>query len=138
MGVNFSRSKTSFFCNFSRNQPISKYLVRLNSCEFSSDHSLRKHIAVKSEKLFLLKIERGAVLSLCWRHKLKFKSKAKPLRSSRSQMFFIMGALKNFSNLTGKRLGWSLFLIKLKPWRPATLLNRDSNTGVFLSNLQNF
>ena len=33
---------------------------------------------------------------------------------------------------TGKRLSWSLFLIKLPTWGPATLLKRDSNTGVLL------
>ena len=32
---------------------------------------------------------------------------------------------------------WSLFLIMLQASRPATLLRRDSNTGVFLSNLRN-
>ena len=31
-----------------------------------------------------------------------------------------------------------VFLIKLQTWRPATLLKRDSNTGVPLSILQNF
>ena len=34
------------------------------------------------------------------------------LKSSRSQMFFNIGALKNFANFTGKHLCWSLFLIK--------------------------
>ena len=35
-------------------------------------------------------------------------------RSSRSQMFFKIGALKNFAIFTGKHLCWSLFLIKLQ------------------------
>ena len=43
------------------------------------------------------------------------------------------GVLKNFANLTGKHLCWSRFLIKLQA-RPATLLERDSNTDVFLWN----
>ena len=30
------------------------------------------------------------------------------------------------------------FLIKIQAFRPATLLKRDSNTGVFLTMLQNF
>ena len=42
------------------------------------------------------------------------------------------GVLKKFANLTGKHLCWSLFLIKLQAFRPATLLKRDFNTGVFL------
>ena len=70
--------------------------MKLISCDFSSDHSLQKHLVLKSEKTFSLKIEGGAVLSLCCRHMLNFKSRAKPLRNSRSQMFFIMGALEKF------------------------------------------
>ena len=33
-------------------------------------------------------------------------------RSSRSQMFFKIGVLKNFKNVTGKHLRWGLFIIK--------------------------
>ena len=36
------------------------------------------------------------------------------LRSSRSQMFFKIGVLKNFANFTGKNLHQSLFLRKLQ------------------------
>ena len=54
------------------------------------------------------------------------------LRSSRLQLFFKIGALKNFAYFTGKHPCWSFFLIKLQALRPATLLKRDSNTGVFL------
>ena len=46
-------------------------------------------------------------------------------------MSFKVGVLKNFANFTGKHLCWRLFLIKLQAFRPATLLKRDSNTGVF-------
>ena len=49
------------------------------------------------------------------------------IRSSRLQMFFKIGVLKNFANFTGKHLCWSLFLIKLQGWRPSTLSKRDSN-----------
>ena len=50
-------------------------------------------------------------------------------RRSRSQIFFKIGVLKNFANFTGKhRFGV----------RPATVLKRDSSTGVFLWNLRNF
>ena len=59
-------------------------------------------------------------------------------KSSRSQIVFKIGVLKNFINFIGKYIYWNLFLIKLQAWRPATLLKRDSNTGVFLWNLQNF
>ena len=53
-------------------------------------------------------------------------------RSSLSQMFSKISALKNFANVIGKHQCWSIFLIKLQAWRSATLLKRDSNTGVFL------
>ena len=43
-------------------------------------------------------------------------------RSSRSQMFFKIGVLKHFSQFTGKKKCWSLFLIKtwkiLDPEKP--------------------
>ena len=56
-------------------------------------------------------------------------------RSSRLQMFYKKGVLKNFSSFTEKHLFWSLFWIELSP---ATLLKRDSNTGVFPWILQHF
>ena len=34
--------------------------------------------------------------------------------SSRAQIFFKIGVLKNFANFIGKHLCWSLFLIKLQ------------------------
>ena len=40
--------------------------------------------------------------------------------------------LKNFAIFTEKHLYWSLFVIKLQVLRPATLLKRDSNTGIFV------
>ena len=43
-------------------------------------------------------------------------------RSSRLQMFFKIGVLKNFTNFTEKHLCWSSYLIKI-----------DSKTGVFFS-----
>ena len=49
-----------------------------------------------------------------------------------SQMF-----LKIFGNFTGEHLCWSLFLVKLQGWRPATLLKRNTNTGTFVWNLWN-
>ena len=42
------------------------------------------------------------------------------IRSSHSQMFFKIGALKNLAIFTGKHLCWSLFLIKYLAWRPST------------------
>ena len=42
------------------------------------------------------------------------------VKSSRTQMYFKIGALRNFAIFTGKHLCWSLFLIKLQASRPAT------------------
>ena len=44
--------------------------------------------------------------------------------------------LKNFAIFIRKHLCWSCFLIKLQASRHATLLKRDSNTGVYLWILQ--
>ena len=55
-----------------------------------------------------------------------FKQKQQP------EVFCKKAVLKNLANFKGKRLCWNLFLIKLQAKRPATLLKRDSYTGVFL------
>ena len=44
-------------------------------------------------------------------------------------MFFKVDVLKDFAKFTRKNPCWSLFLIKLQIFRPATLLKRDSHTG---------
>ena len=46
------------------------------------------------------------------------------IRSSRSQMFFKIGVLKNFTKFTGKELCWSLFLINLQALRLGALLKK--------------
>ena len=50
-------------------------------------------------------------------------------KSNQLQMFFKIGALKNFAIFTGKGLCWSLLLINLQTYN---FMKRDSNTGVFL------
>ena len=55
---------------------------------------------------------------LCWLQK-------KPL-----VVFFKKGVFYNYAIFTGKRPCWGLFLIKLKVCRPATILEKDSDTGV--------
>ena len=57
--------------------------------------------------------------------------------SSRLQMFFGTGALKNFAMFAVKYLCWSFFLIMLQAFMSAISLKRDSNIGVFLWNLRN-
>ena len=56
-------------------------------------------------------------------------------RSSHRRSSVKKGVLKNFANFTGKHLCRSVSVITLQPFRPATLLRRDSNTAVFLCNL---
>ena len=46
--------------------------------------------------------------------------------------------LKSFAIFTGKQLCWSLFLIKLQAFSPASLLQRDSAQVVSLCILQIF
>ena len=46
--------------------------------------------------------------------------------------------LKNLAILIAKHLCWSLFLINLQAYKAATLLQRDSNTVVFLWVLRSF
>ena len=48
------------------------------------------------------------------------------------EVFCKKGVRKNFANFSGKNLCWSLFLITLQVFRPATLLKRYSNTDAFL------
>ena len=62
------------------------------------------------------------------------KRSSETLRSSHSQMFFKIVILKN--SLRNTCVGVS-FLIKMQTYSPETLFKRDSNTGVFLTVLQN-
>ena len=47
-------------------------------------------------------------------------------------VFIKKAVLNNFPIFAGKHLCWSLFLIKLQDFRPATILKVDFNTVVFL------
>ena len=53
-------------------------------------------------------------------------------RSSLPEVFNKKGVLRNFAKFTGKHLCQSLFFNKVAGLRPATLLKKDSGTGVFL------
>ena len=48
------------------------------------------------------------------------------IRISCSQIILKRGFLKKIAIFTGKRMYWSLFLIKLMGFRPATLFKRNS------------
>ena len=60
------------------------------------------------------------------------------LQKQSLEVFSKKSVLKNFANVTGKHLSWSLFLIKLQACRLVALLKRDSNTGAFLWKLRSF
>ena len=53
-------------------------------------------------------------------------------RSSHQIYSVEKAVLKNFANVTGKHLRWSLFLMKSYAFRPATLLKRDYKIDLFL------
>ena len=53
-------------------------------------------------------------------------------------MLYKKSVIKNFAVFTGIQLWWSLFWTKLHAFSLATLLKRDSNTGVLLCMLQIF
>ena len=53
-------------------------------------------------------------------------------RSSRLQMFFKIGVLKNCANFTGKHLCWSLFLKNSCSLKACNFIIKRFNTGVFL------
>ena len=55
-----------------------------------------------------------------------------------TKVFYIKAVLKIFAIFTGKRLCWSLCLIKLQAFRLAALFIRDSSTGTFLCILRIF
>ena len=52
-------------------------------------------------------------------------------RSNRAQMLFKIGVFRNFAKFTGKRLCWSLFLIKLHVRRGLLLVKLQASTCNF-------
>ena len=70
-----------------------------------------------------------------WTWRLRFiLPKTRLVRSSRSQILFKVGVLQNFPNFTGKQTHvLESFLNKSAGLKAATLLKRDSTTGVFLA-----
>ena len=74
----------------------------------------------------------GGFLEQC--HRLIVRSSCSQMiyRSSHQRWSVKKAVLKNFAIFIGKHQCWSLFLIRLQAFRPATLSRKDSNTGVFL------
>ena len=86
----------------------------------------KEHTLTRSTNLFS-----RSHLALCFwlrREQLSLSNWQKQL----PEVSYKKDVFKNFAIFTGKHLYWSLFLLKLPALRPATLLEGDSNTGVFL------
>ena len=112
------RTPSAFFFSkklIIKNKDIPACSVRINRCKNSSDHIETR------QSICILNLLNGfymiVILTLNWI----------TCRSSHSQVFQKIGALKNFGIFTGKHLCWSLILIKLQAIRP-----KDLNTDVFL------
>ena len=71
----------------------------------------------------------------CWQSQL-FLPPELNVRSSHQNSSVKIGVFRNFASFTGRELCWSLFLIELQTLSSAALLEIDSNTDVFLWNLQ--
>ena len=56
-------------------------------------------------------------------------------RSSRSQMFFEIGVLKNVAIFTGKHLCWSLFLMKLQAFKAYNFIKKRLQHTCFPVNI---
>ena len=97
------RLKAVFMFKFSRSQNERQVLFSSMSCYYAKNDVSKK-------------VRRR-------RYDLRF------VRSSRLQIFFKIGVLKDFLNFTGNHLCWSLFLTKFKA---------GSNTGVFRRDFLNF
>ena len=65
-------------------------------------------------------------------YKGHFNWDSNPFQKKPPEVFYKKDVLKSFAIFSGKHLCWSLFLIKLKVFRSATFLKRDSSTGDFL------
>ena len=95
------------------------------------------HIAELYNSLFCFLYEKTSSSLPMWFVHV-WKHSRKTLRSSRSQMFFKIGVLKNFSICARKLLCFSLFFIKLQAWRPAFLLKKRFQHRCFPVNIAKF
>ena len=114
------------------------FLFNLDWFEQHFTHQVTIFVSSKVHvsKLYLKAVSLNDVKSSRWIGSLK--NNFWKFRSGHLQLFFTTSVLKNFVILTGKHLRWSLFLIKLKSWRSAGFLKRDSTAFVFLWISRNF
>ena len=82
----------------------------------------------------LYKLFKSMVLrkrSESWQKKRSKEHMGWSVQKQPPEVFYKKAVLKNSAIFTGKHLRWSLFLMKLQAFSPATLLKRDSSTGFF-------
>ena len=114
------------FSNLIWQDAISPYLLlKVNQGNWLLFEKLKGNFSLKRKKQPLRVIHENSCM-------LK---EAATRRSSRSQMLFKIGALKNFAIFAGKHPCWSLFKMKLQAWKLATLLKRESNPVFFFVNI---
>ena len=109
-------------------------LINKNVLEWFLPIICKEHTVKRSTTLF----SRNH-LKLCFWLRREFRrtpSTEQLLLHLTSSLFYEKSCSLKFRNINRKHLCWSLFLIKFPAFRPATSLERDSNTSVFL--LQNF
>ena len=126
--------------------------VRLGSKKSSESNEIFQRKFRRSNPSWLLQSVAFLVMTLIWRTIIaaehgwlgkQFKSFLKltfiivplTLQKQPPEVFY---EKNKFTIFAGKNLCWSLFLIKLQVFRPATLLKRNPNTGIFLRILRHF
>ena len=71
-------------------------------------------------------------MAICLYQIMKLHYFEEDVQKQRPEIFYKNAVLKIFAIFIGKRLCWSIFLIKFQTFRPAILLKRDSNKSGFL------
>ena len=110
------------------------FINRFHSTKFSLKTTDSFHFHLNSGLKFVLALAHNFFITV----KKWLLDSLSGFRNSLPRCPVKRGVLKNFTSFTGKQLCWNLFLINLEVFRPAALLKRDSNTGVFLWNSWNF
>ena len=102
---------------------ISKIVCKKNAKANTNSVKLKSLQSWAGKKIFCKSQKwKWSFQLICKLHYLQFGFQK--YRSSRSQMYFRIGVLKNFAMFTGKYLCLSLFFINIQAWKPATLLKK--------------
>ena len=124
MLIKISQYSQEKICNGRCIPSFIEHLATLATSGFS-----RQQILFQLNLVFIADSHTCFCAELLWRHELN-------VRSSHWNSSVKKGVFRNFASFTGRQLCWSLFLIELQTFRPAVLLEIDSNTDVFLWDLQ--